>query len=336
MSEFPESMFFAIFLPVSLLSAFLVYCSGILAGKFNMLDVPGDRQSHSQPTATGGGIGMIAALILSSLLMVKGEQRIESWHLVVLPGLAVLSIIGWIDDRKPVSAVLRLLVQLSVSFSLVVFLAFGQLSEYWQLSLVGGVAIVWIMNAYNFMDGSHGMAGFQGVFSGILLALVFNYQQDAELATLSILLVACCVGFLPFNFPRPKIFMGDSGSVPLGYAISALLLLGISRNSLEIPVAMLVLAVFLVDSSLTLFNRVIRGERWYTSHKQHMYQRLIGQGWPHSRVLLIYQAINIILVVPAVMLVLTYPEYAWLLTGTGFLILTVGWYTASLRIGVHT
>ena len=130
--------------------------------------------------------------------------------------------------------------------------------------------------------------------------------------------------------------MGDSGSVPLGFALGSLLGLGVLQDLLALPVACMVLSVFLVDSTLTLFKRVINRERWYTAHRKHVYQRLIAQGWPHSRVLFVYQAINIIVVVPAIALAMMYPEHAWPIAGFLALLLTAGWYAASLRLEVRT
>ena len=129
--------------------------------------------------------------------------------------------------------------------------------------------------------------------------------------------------------------MGDSGSVPLGFVLGSLLLLGVVRDALQPAVAAMVLAVFLTDSTLTLIQRVIRGERWYTAHRKHVYQRLITIGWPHSRVLLLYQAINITIVVPAIALATMYPQHAWPIAGLLALLLAAGWYVASLRLEVR-
>jgi Fuc2NAc and GlcNAc transferase len=335
MPELSNAGLTMLFLAAALLSAVLINIAVFLALKFDMFDLPGERQSHTKPTVTGGGIGLILALIIASLLPFASEQMVPLWRQAVLPGLAVLAVVGWMDDRQSLSALFRLLIQLGVSFGLLSSIALNGYQFSWLTGLLGVIAIVWVMNFYNFMDGSHGMAGFQGLFTGLLLALLFLMKGQPDLMIPAILLAACCAGFLPFNFPRPKVFMGDSGSVPLGFAIAALLVLGLIRDAISFPQAITVLAVFLIDSSLTLFNRVIRGERWYTAHKQHVYQRLIGQGWPHSRVLLLYQAVNIVFVVPVVMLAMLYPEYAWPLTGSIFLLLTAGWYIASHKLEVQ-
>jgi len=302
-----------------------------------MLDLPGERQSHTEPMPTGGGLGIVIALVLVSILLGRywpGDFA-SGWVKLILPGITILGIVGWMDDRRHVSTLARLFVQLAVSFGLLALLGLGGNAGAWVTVVTGGLAIAWVMNFFNFMDGSHGMAGFQGSFCGLALTLVFLHADRPELALPAAVLAGGCLGFLPWNFPSPRVFMGDSGSVPLGFGIAGLMTLGWLQGALSLPVSVLLLSVFLVDSSLTLLKRVIRGERWYTAHKQHIYQRLIGHGWSHSRVLLLYQAINLLLVAPAAAVALMYPEYAWPAAGAVVLLLAAGWQTASLRIGVR-
>ena len=192
--------------------------------------------------------------------------------------------------------------------------------------------LVWLMNLYNFMDGSHGMAGFEGVFVASCFTVLAWLSDHTALALLGGVIAGACAGFLPWNFPRPRIFMGDAGSVPLGFMLGVLLALGLVESAITLPQALLLLIVFLVDASLTLLRRVIRGERWYTPHKQHVYQRLIAQGWTHSRVLLAYQAINLVVVVPALVLVNKVPAYTWPVTALVVVALSAGWYAASSRL----
>lgn len=322
--------------------ALAVACASLLvsyalrhARSAGMLVAPGARQSHSEPTPTGAGAGLVLAAVIVSLLTGHYATLDDGWRYVVLPGLVLLSAIGWLDDRYSVSALLRLLVQFSVSFSLLGWIDHQVADLNWWIWPAGALSIVWVMNAYNFMDGSHGMAGFQGVFCGLVLFGLFLDAGAPGLALPALVLAGACLGFLPLNFPAARIFMGDSGSVPLGFAFAALIGLGVSLDALPLAAGALVLSVFLVDSGLTLVKRVFQGERWYTAHKQHVYQRLIDQGWPHSRVLLLYQAINLIVVAPVIMLTRTYPNLACVLAGVTFLLLMTGWYAASLRLEVR-
>jgi len=305
------------------------------ARRIGMLALPGARQSHAEPTPTGTGAGMVAALAMSSVIMAQFFPLSGSWQHYVLPATVVLSAVGWLDDRFSLSRLLRLAIQLLVSLGLLVLLSSGPNDPPWWFWPLGAMAIVWVMNAYNFMDGSHGMAGFQGVFAGLVLCLLFLDAGEPGLALPALLLSGVCLGFLPVNFPVARAFMGDAGSVPLGFALAALISLGINLGALPLSIGLMVLVLFLVDSSLTLLSRVFRGERWYTPHKQHMYQRLIDLGWSHSRVLLLYQAINLLVVAPVIILARTYPDLACVLAGGMFLLLTTGWYLASLRLGVR-
>ena len=148
------------------------------------------------------------------------------------------------------------------------------------------------------------------------------------------LLAACGLGFLPWNLGRARVFMGDTGSLALGFALGALLIFGVATGAFSLPVALMVMLVFLTDSSLTLLLRVLKGERWYTAHKQHLYQRLIAHGWTHGRVLLFYQAINLTLVVPGLVVADNYPALAWIVALASILVMGLGWFLVLRNIGV--
>jgi UDP-N-acetylmuramyl pentapeptide phosphotransferase/UDP-N-acetylglucosamine-1-phosphate transferase len=210
-------------LAISALGSFvLVWLAAIVCRRLGMVDQPGSRQSHMEPTVTGSGIGLIVALIISSILLNRFVAVSPEWIQIGLPGLAALTVVGWMDDRQPLSNSIRLLIQLVVSFALLAFLALNGWPFGWLQLLLGGFAMMWVMNFYNFMDGSHGMAGFQGVFSGLLLGYIFLQNGAPALAVPAFLIAAVCAGFLPLNFPKPRVFMGDSGSVPLGFSFATL------------------------------------------------------------------------------------------------------------------
>jgi Fuc2NAc and GlcNAc transferase len=315
-----------------------------LARRSHMMDHPGQRHSHSRATPTGGGLGMFAALALVSLLPPVEANLPTVWVTAMIPAMLILSCMGWFDDRRPLSPWLRLLVQVVVSIGLLAFLwqrldqgggvPPGALNWLLMASLL--VGLVWIMNAFNFMDGSDGMAGCQGLFSAAVLGCLFYQAGDPAMAAAAWMLAATCAGFLPWNFPRARVFMGDAGSVSLGFGIGGLLIAGLAAGLISIPVALLVLGVFLIDSSLTLALRILRGERWYTPHKRHVYQRLIKSGWSHGRVLGLYQGINMFIVLPGIALSVRFSGGAWLVTGLVMLGLILGWCTVSLKSGGNT
>jgi len=306
-----------------------------------MLVEPGGRSSHQRATATGGGAGLVAAVLLASLWPSWSGDLPSAWWLAVLPGVLLLAVVGWADDRRSLPRRMRLVVQFAVSLWLLGCAwsstapggTLPNSASDWAIALAVVVALVWIMNAYNFMDGSNGMAGGEGVFAGLALGALALLGRDASMALASFIVAGACLGFLPWNFPRARIFMGDAGSVPLGFALGALLLLAVLRGGVAAPVAVLVPGVFLTDATLTLLLRIFRGEQWYNPHNQHVYQRLIARGWSHRNVLVLYQAINITIVLPGIALGKMYSDKAWLVTGLAYLALLTGWCAANLKWG---
>jgi Fuc2NAc and GlcNAc transferase len=184
------------------------------------------------------------------------------------------------------------------------------------------------------MDGSHGMAGVQGVFSGLALAWLFHRSGANGMSLVSVMIAASCLGFLPWNLTSKRVFMGDVASVPLGFVFAGLTVYGVALGMFSGAVALLVLAVFLVDASMTLLVRVLKGERWYTAHRQHLYQQLIASGWSHESVLALYLSINIVLVLPAIVVSVRNPESTWFVTLGLIAMMIVGWTLATRRLGV--
>lgn len=303
------------------------------ARRHGMLDLPGARSSHHEPTPRGGGAGLAAALIVTSLI---GYTQVAAspWFPGILPGFALLALVGWWDDRASLSAWLRLAIQVVASaWILIWFHGYGW-SPGWLGLVVAGAFVVAMTNLYNFMDGSNGMAGMQGVFAGLVLAWLFARADDPASAIMCLLMTASCAGFLPWNLGRARVFMGDVGSVALGFFFGAWLVHGVATGALALPVAWLVMLVFICDGSLTLLHRALSGERWYTPHKQHLYQRLIARGWSHGRVMLLYQAINLSFVLPAIVVAVRFPALALLTASLVTMTLLAGWFLVIKKTGV--
>jgi len=319
----------------------VVVMSGLLTGFFTwyarrrgMLDVPSHRHSHTVPTPRGGGAGLVSALVIASAWQSSASVSMAFWMHCLMPGFLVLSVTGWRDDRLSLSPPLRFAVQVLVSCYLLWYLRSND-SGVGPLSLLlAGVYLLWMTNLYNFMDGSNGMAGVQGVFAGLTLSWLYYIASDPEAAFVSSLLAAACFGFLPWNLGKARVFMGDVASGSLGFAFAALLVYGVFNGSLAAPVAWMVMLVFICDSTLTLFARVLKGERWYNPHKQHLYQRLIVRGWSHGRVLLLYQVVNLILVAPAIAVAVNFPAFATTVASVITLVLVLGWLRAVQELGV--
>lgn len=234
-----------------------------------LLDAPGERRSHHVPTPRGGGIAIAAAFFIALVAMILHQPR----EIVLLGcagfGLLLVSGIGWLDDHRPLSPWIRLAVHA---------VAAGWLGVGFYLSGAdGGVALVAflaalvLVNVWNFMDGIDGLAATQT----ILAAAAYAIAAGGALAIhLGFALIASTFGFLPFNFPKARIFLGDVGSGALGFALA--LMLGLSLQAMPFaawPLAVLPLSACLLDAGLTLLTRMLRGERWWTPHVEHAYQR---------------------------------------------------------------
>jgi Fuc2NAc and GlcNAc transferase len=256
-----------------------------------LLDLPNDRSSHTQPTPRGGGLGFIIGFALTSLLAaafgIIPWQDLSMW-LVLIP----LAVIGILDDRQGVSASARYLVQLgSAGIAIAYFGSFplpwldslgtsGQIIAI-ALSIIGMTALI---NFYNFMDGLDGLVG--GCVAVQLAFLAFYTNQP-----IFWLLVAAIGGFLYWNWSPAKIFMGDVGSTVLGatVAIAALNL----HNNLSVAWSSLAITLPLaIDAIYTLCRRLLRRENIFKAHRSHLYQRLQQSGLSHDKVALLYIAIN--------------------------------------------
>jgi len=316
---------------IMLLSCILTGLAAWYARRSGMVDHPGERHSHVVATPRGGGIGIILALLIVSPWLIGSGD--ETWGKCIFPGMLVLAFLGWRDDHASLSARLRFFVQLVVSIYLVACAVNNDWMQGAGSILLAVLFLVWMTNLYNFMDGSNGMAGLQAVFGGAVLFCLFDSADQHSLALASACVAAACAGFLPWNLGNARVFMGDVGSISLGFVFGALLVIGVGSQAFSLPVALMVMLIFVTDSSLTLLGRVLKREQWYNAHKQHLYQRLIAQGWTHGRVALFYQAINLVLVVPGIVVAVKYPALAWAVAMILILVFTTGWYLLITRSG---
>lgn len=242
-----------------------------------LVDVPGERRSHTVATPRGGGIAIVAVVLPVMVWLGVSGRVAPSISLLGACGLALVAAIGWIDDHRPLSPWVRLLVHIVAA----VLLAGGASwagQPFWWTAIVFAFALG-LVNVWNFMDGIDGLASTQLILvaSGFLLLGL----GDAR-ALLACVIAAACLGFLPFNFPRARIFLGDVGSGALGYLVACLIALAPVHTPGASVVWLLPFSAFLIDAALTLLARIIRGERWWTPHVQHMYQRCVQAGHTHA------------------------------------------------------
>ncbi|WP_240761681.1 MraY family glycosyltransferase [Nitrosococcus wardiae] len=226
--------------------------------------------------------------------------------LFLLPGGILVAGIGYGDDLYNLSPLWRALVHLIAALIAVYFLWAVDANPHWEmfswsaLGVLGAIfAIVWSINLFNFMDGTDGLAGMEACFV-FSVGGEWLWQAGAYgYAYLAWVLVAAVAGFLVWNWPPARIFMGDGGSSFLGFLIAAFALAGQVCWDIPIVLWMMIYGVFWFDATVTLLRRILAGERWYTAHRSHAYQRLHQAGWPHRKVLLAVGGVNTSLVAAA-------------------------------------
>lgn len=251
-------------------------------GRFGLLDIPNERSSHTIPTVRGGGMGIWIAFIVVGIFVVKDLP----FTLIICS----IGVLGLIEDIFTIPSVLRLAVQLAASAS-VVFLLMGG-TNYAQGA---AIYIFWIIfiagtsNFYNFMDGINGIAGLTGVVGFGLMALFsLSMTDDTSVAFSSLALVAACLGFLPFNLSKGRVFMGDVGSVFLGFAFASFLA-RLSETFGVFLCLVMFLSTFYADAVLTIFYRLKSGENLLKAHRSHLYQYMSNElNIPHWKVSFAY------------------------------------------------
>ncbi|HEV7270464.1 lipopolysaccharide biosynthesis protein [Pseudoxanthomonas sp.] len=250
----------------------------------NLMDQPGERRSHTIATPRGGGIAIVLVIACAGLFLMTRQAPVDALWLGFLPGLLLVAGIGWWDDHRPLSPWLRLGVQ-AVAATMLATAAAGQSGHWLPAALAFGAAMA-LVNVWNFMDGINGLAASQAALAAFAYALLL----DGAWHWLALALLAGCLGFLPFNFPRARIFLGDVGSGALGFALAGLAVAAlITRPPSQIPLLLLPLCPFLIDAGFTLLGRMLRGERWWAPHVGHVYQ-MGARKRGHTFVTVIYMA----------------------------------------------
>ncbi len=236
------------------------------------LDHPNQRSLHRSPVPRTGGIALVPGLAAGILL--SGSSHLA---LALALGLMALSLI---DDWRSLPAGVRLLGHLAAAF---VFVRAATDGASWFEAALLLLAIGWMTNLYNFMDGADGLAGGMAVFGfgAYSCAAWLSGQEPFAFACLSV--AAAAAAFLLFNFPPARIFLGDAGSIPLGFLAAAFGLAGWQAGLWPIWFPPVVFAPFVVDASVTLARRALRRERIWQAHRSHYYQRRVLLGWSHRR-----------------------------------------------------
>ncbi len=242
-------------------------------------DCPNHRSLHVRPVPRVGGLGLLAGFVAglaAGLAVVPAAAPSPA----VLGGLALLALVSLGDDLRGLPVTARLLVQI-VAVALALHGLGVPLADWWWLLPLGA----WSINLYNFMDGADGLAGGMAVAGFGAMGLALLWWGGAGHAIEALDLAAAAAGFLLWNHPPARIFLGDVGSTSLGYLAFTLALQGVLEGGFGPWLPVIAFAPFLVDSSLTLARRLLRGERVWEPHREHFYQRLVAARGSHRALL---------------------------------------------------
>ncbi len=291
-------------------------CARDIALRLRMLDLPGERSSHFLPTPRGGGAGFVVVTLLGGAYLRAQGVLAPGETLALLSAGGAVACVGWLDDWRSLPAALRFAVHCAAAvWTLFLLGAPGGLPGYIFFFL----AITWLINSYNFMDGIDGLAACEALAVGFPAA----FLCESPAAALCLLTSSTVFGFLYWNWPRAKIFMGDAGSGFLGYAFALAWLMeaqhvdaaGNTEGFFTLPV---LLACFLADSTLTLLWRVFRGEKWYAPHKLHVYQTF-SRSRGHSAVSLGCAAATLLWAAPLALAAKEWPGAGYLFACAAYL-----------------
>ena len=288
---------------MSLLAACMAFIAALLvthlicdpASRLHILDHPNERSLHTQPVPRTGGVAILTGIAAGVLLLYGIADFSFATVGWIASGAVIVAVLSLIDDRQKLSVRVRLLGQLA-SAGLVVagglwLRESGLPGAGWAWAPTIGMAVsmlylVWMVNLYNFMDGMDGFAGGMAVIGFGAFALLGALAGNPTYMATSLIIAAAAAGFLVFNFPPARIFMGDGGSATLGLLAGGLSLWGARDGVFPFWIALLIFSPFTVDATATLLRRLGRGERVWQAHKSHYYQRLVLSGWGHRKTVL--------------------------------------------------
>jgi UDP-N-acetylmuramyl pentapeptide phosphotransferase/UDP-N-acetylglucosamine-1-phosphate transferase len=288
---------------VVLLSFSLTGYLSLPSSRFRLLDHPNERSLHTRLTPRTGGLAIVTSLFAGLAVALSFEwwrgfpasdglilSRANLW---LVSQVLLIVIVSLADDVRGLPVALRLSVHAIAALGVVLGAGFmmqtfglpgiGSVSLGWAALPLSVLLIIWMTNLYNFMDGIDGIAGGMTAIGFGFLGYIAWTGGHLTMARLSILVVTAAIGFLAFNLPPARIFMGDVGSTALGFLAGALALQGVHDGLFDIWAPILIFSPFVVDATATLLGRLVRAQRIWRPHREHYYQRLVLAGWSHRK-----------------------------------------------------
>jgi Fuc2NAc and GlcNAc transferase len=283
-----------------------------------VLDIPNARSAHTSPVPRGGGLAIVVVVLAAIGVSAAMGLVSPRFGLAMIGGGLAIGAVGWIDDRRGVAPLARAMVQVLASVWAVwnldglprIKLGASELEIGAFGFIIAVLGIVWLTNAYNFMDGIDGLAGLNSLTVGLGALLLFMMVKSPGYTVVCAVVAGACAGFLYWNWEPARIFMGDVGSGFLGFSFGVIAVA--SENAHAVPIAFWVLlqSAFIADATITLFRRIYRRERWYDAHNNHAYQRVVRFGYAHSTVSVAFGIANLLLAASAA-LVLKHARFLW-------------------------
>lgn len=281
-------------------------------------DIPNDRSLHVRPTPRVGGWGMVPVAVVAILLAAP-----SLW--LAAAAMAFLAAVSQIDDRRGLPARVRFAAHL---VAVVGFVALDPAPVPWWMLAGLSFAMLWLVNLYNFMDGADGLAGGMALFGfgGYAVAATIAVHPLPDLALASAVVAGAALGFLLLNFHPARIFLGDAGSISLGFLAGALGYWGWLRDVWPVWFPALVFAPFITDATITLLRRLFRGEKFWQAHREHYYQRMVRSGMGHARTAVAWYVVMAAGIMIAVCMLGRSPAVQWCVV--------VGWIVVLCLLGI--
>jgi Fuc2NAc and GlcNAc transferase len=286
------------------------------AFKNNLVDTPNNRSLHSVSTPRGGGVVFVTLWLVFTAIFTFFNNELWSQNFALLPAVIMIAIVSFIDDHINLSARWRFFIHFVAALYFLILIGglplinfgFFDLNSMALCSIFGFLFLIWSTNLFNFMDGSDGLASTEAIFVFLVGGALLFYYQAWQLAYLCFAIVSVVAGFLIWNWPTAKIFMGDVGSTSLGFLIAAIAILGQKFYGISILFWLMLYAVFIFDATITLLRRALKGEKYWEAHRKQVIHRLILSGWSHLQVLMAIAACNLFILI-FIFLARTWPQW---------------------------
>lgn len=269
------------------------------ASRLYVLDHPNERSLHTLPTPRTGGVAIFTGIVTALTIWVLSGGELQPLHGLGVSAL-LLVVLSFVEDYRGLPVRLRLLGHLVVAglpvltglyLTTVTLPGFVWNWPMWLGMLVSLLFIIWMINLYNFMDGMDGFASGMAVIGFGTFALLGSLSHHWDFLAINLVIALAAAGFLIFNFPPASIFMGDTGSSLLGLLAGGVSIWGARDGVFPFWIALLVFSPFIIDATVTLLRRLVRGERVWQAHRTHYYQRLVQLGWGHRKTVLTEYAV---------------------------------------------